>query len=113
MRCKLDIFKILVIFGNSLGIWKELICLSRFWFLSRFCLNKEGRKDDKKFRSLEVREASSSHLKMKNLRKVLTAEYDSKIFLKNQLFGWFSSGFGKEESHFFKCDELASRTYKD
>ena len=43
-------------------IWKELICLSRFWFLSRFCLNAQGRKEDK-FQSLEVREASSLHLK--------------------------------------------------
>ena len=23
-------------------IWKELNCLSRFWFLSRFCLSGEG-----------------------------------------------------------------------
>ena len=30
----------------------ELTCLSRFWFLSRFYLNGEGRK--KKFRPLEV-----------------------------------------------------------
>ena len=34
-------------FGNSLEIWKDLICLSRFWFLSRFCLNGEGRRKDK------------------------------------------------------------------
>ena len=38
-------------------------CLSRFWFLSRFCLNGEGRKEGRKFQSLEVR-ASISHLKM-------------------------------------------------
>ena len=59
-------------FGNSLGIlwgnlwkviwiWKELICLSSFWFLLRFCLNGEGRE----FRSLEVREASSLHFMAK------------------------------------------------
>ena len=39
--------------------WEEFFVyddLSRFWFLSRFCLNKEGRRrKDKKFRSLEVR----------------------------------------------------------
>ena len=56
-------------FGDSLGIlcgscwkviwiWKEFICLTTFWFLSRFCLIGKGRT-----RSLEVREASSSHLK--------------------------------------------------
>jgi hypothetical protein len=44
-------------------MWKELICLSIFWFLARFCLKAEGRKEGKKFRSLEVREASSLHLK--------------------------------------------------
>ena len=44
----------------------EGIDLLRFCFLSRFCLNGEGRKD-KKFRSLEVREASSSHLKILKL----------------------------------------------
>ena len=45
---------------------KELICLSRFWFLSRFCLNGEERKEGRgqEFRSLEVREASSLHLKI-------------------------------------------------
>ena len=40
---------------NSLGgiirlilLSKELICLSRFWFLSKFCLKAEkGRKEDK------------------------------------------------------------------
>ena len=26
-------------------IWKGLICLSRFWFLSRFCLKSRGRKE--------------------------------------------------------------------
>jgi hypothetical protein len=40
-------------FGRNSLLTLELICLSRFWFLSRFCLNGEGRK--KKFRSLEVR----------------------------------------------------------
>ena len=37
-------------------IWKELICLSRFWG------NAQGRKEE--FKSLEVREASSWHLKI-------------------------------------------------
>jgi hypothetical protein len=32
--------------------------------LSRFWGNAEGRKEGQEFRSLEVREASSSHLKM-------------------------------------------------
>ena len=34
------------LFGNSLGIWKKLVCLSRFWILSRFCLNGEGRRKE-------------------------------------------------------------------
>ena len=29
--------------GKVIWIWKEFICLSRFWFLSRFCLKAEGR----------------------------------------------------------------------
>ena len=38
-------------------LWEEffVIGLSRFWFLSRFCLNKEGWRKDKTFRSLEER----------------------------------------------------------
>ena len=35
--------------------------MSTFWFLSRFCLRKG--KEEGKFKSLEVREASSLHLK--------------------------------------------------
>ena len=45
-----------IIFGGIL--WEEFFVydgVSRFCFLSRFCLNKEGRKEGKKFRSLEVR----------------------------------------------------------
>ena len=47
-----------IVFGEILCfilMQKKLICLSRFWFLSRFCLKarKEGRKEE--FRSLEVR----------------------------------------------------------
>ena len=50
-------------FWNSLEsnlntVWKELICLSRF------CLNGEGQE----FRSLEVREASSSHFDKIDIR---------------------------------------------
>ena len=33
-------------FGRNSLFTLELTCLSRFWFLSRFCLNKEGRKDE-------------------------------------------------------------------
>ena len=41
---------------------KAINLFVKIWFLLRFCLNGEGRKD-KKFRSLEVQEASSSNLK--------------------------------------------------
>ena len=44
--------------------------MTRFWFLSRFCLNGEGKKEDE-FQSLEVREASSSNLKMSDIRRFL------------------------------------------
>ena len=56
----------------------------RFWFLSRFWGNAEGQK----FRSLEVREASSSHLKRKvdNRNSTLWCKY--------------IQGFGKT---LFKC----------
>jgi hypothetical protein len=44
-------------FGRNSLFTLELTCLSRFWFLSRFCLNGEGRKEEEgqEFRSLEVR----------------------------------------------------------
>ena len=52
-------------FGNSLGSYLNIEGINlfvKFWFLSRFCLNAQGRRT--KFRSLKVREASSSHLKI-------------------------------------------------
>ena len=36
----------------EIRIWKGFFCLSRFWFLSRFWVNGEGRKEN--FQSLEV-----------------------------------------------------------
>ena len=50
------------ILWKVIRIWKELICLSRFLFSSRFWGNGEGRKKNE-FKSLEVQEASSLHLK--------------------------------------------------
>ena len=48
--------EILVYVVKVIWIWKAFICLSRFWFLSRYWLNKEGgRKEGQEFRSLEVR----------------------------------------------------------
>ena len=47
---------------------KELICLSKFWFLPRFCLKAEER--EKEIRCLELRDASSSHIKRASLKMV-------------------------------------------
>jgi hypothetical protein len=57
-KCDVGNWIISTFFGNCLGIfwdsksqlitksWKELICLLRFWFLSRFCLRAEGRRKE-------------------------------------------------------------------
>ena len=49
-----------VFLGRNSLFALELIGLSRFRFLSRFCLNAE----EGKFQSLEVREQAPSHLKI-------------------------------------------------
>ena len=47
---------------KGIWIWKELICLSRFWFLPRFW-GVQCKKDKNLIRSLDVQVASSLHLK--------------------------------------------------
>ena len=42
-------------FGSNSLSTLELTCLSRFWFLSRFCLNGEEEEEGQEFRSTEVR----------------------------------------------------------
>ena len=63
-----------VFFGrNYLGGFKNYFyiegidCLSRFWFLSRFCLKAEGRRR-KKISILRSASASISHLKSEFLQ---------------------------------------------
>ena len=48
-------------FGRNSLFALELICLSRFWFLSRFCLKAEEGRKISIFRSADAR---SSHLKI-------------------------------------------------
>ena len=48
-------------FSKSVDVVELQIFLNELMLASRFCLKSEGR--NKKFKSLEVREASSSHLK--------------------------------------------------
>ena len=64
-------------FGNSLGIvndclhFKKLFEYGRNLFVCQdfgFCQDFVSMEKDKKFRSLEVREASSSHLKINKLK---------------------------------------------
>ena len=72
VRCReLDSFKILGIFWdifrefflrNFLEEFDLFVKILVFFKILSFCLKAQGRKD-KIFRSLEVREASSSHLK--------------------------------------------------
>ena len=72
--------------------------MSRFWFLSRFCLKAEGRKEEE-FRSLEVRlQVHTSHLKITQAKiiqvTVLIMEGLSEKNNSNSPPVWLSSGLG-------------------
>ena len=52
-----------------------MINLSRFWFLSRFCLKAEGRRKEDKILILRRAIASTSHLKRQNCLNICNTVY--------------------------------------
>ena len=66
-----------------------MFTLELTWFLSRFCLNGEGRKEGQEFRSLEVRRkliALKKRIFFVKLQRTLPWSFSSSLFFQFQGF---------------------------